>query len=58
MTDVGYSYYTEVIQMRVETLEEGGHLREEVMVDTIKREYEMIEYLKERLVHCDSERFK
>ena len=58
MTDGEYSYYTEVIYMRVETLKEGGHIREEVMIDTIYRLSEMVEYLQERLRISETERFK
>lgn len=45
MTQQEFSYYTEVTQQRVECLHEGDRLREDVLVDTIYRLSEMVEYL-------------
>lgn len=45
MTQQEFSYYTEVTQQRVECLHEGDKLREDVLVDTIYRLSEMVEYL-------------
>lgn len=45
MTQQEFSYYTEVTQQRVESLHGGAKLREDVLVDTIYRLSDMIEYL-------------
>lgn len=45
MTQQEFSYYTEVTRQRVESLHEGDKLREDVLVDTIYRLSDMIEYL-------------
>lgn len=45
MTQQEFIYYTEVTQQRVESLHEGDKLREDVLVDTIYRLSEMVEYL-------------
>ena len=45
MTQQEFSYYTEVTQQRVESLYDGAKLREDVLVDTIYRLSDMVEYL-------------
>ena len=45
MTQQEFSYYTEVTQQRVESLHDGAKLREDVLVDTIYRLSDMVEYL-------------
>ena len=45
MTQQEFSYYTEVTQQRVESLHDGDKLREDVLVDTIYRLSDMVEYL-------------
>ena len=45
MTQQEFSYYTEVTQQRVESLHDGAKLREDVVVDTIYRLSDMVEYL-------------
>jgi len=49
MTKDEFSYNTEMCTMRVESLHEGVHLREDVLISTIYAQQEMIDYLKERL---------
>ena len=46
MTQQEFSYYTEVTQLRVESLHDGMKLREDVLVDTIYRLSDMVEYLR------------
>ena len=45
MTQQEFTYYTEVTQQRVESLHDGAKLREDVLVDTIYRLSDMVEYL-------------
>ena len=45
MTQQEFSYYTEVTRQRVESLHDGAKLREDVLVDTIYRLSDMVEYL-------------
>lgn len=51
MTQQEFSYYTEVTRLRVESLREGEKLREDVLVDTIYRLSDMVEYLQEGEKH-------
>ena len=55
MEYIDYIRDMEIVEMRVEELDNITDIN--ILRDTINRFYNITEFLKERVVHCDSERF-